>query len=228
MSTRNLKVRFDSIRVDKSESYGFWGEPGAGAEWVLTLTVNDSQRTWINNDVRDKKDYSIGWDFYANNVMDLSILTVRSSGYEHDGSSANDPLPSGEHTFGQQQNWGIGSQTLRVSDNRDFDYTLFYNVSLLQLMTVSSVSKQQAVSLVAERRKKRGYTAKLADAELLNIFINKAIQSGYQLLSMDQDVLNFEGPSSILTHLTERYPSFSAIHAARFGKSEGTGSRLAG
>jgi hypothetical protein len=85
--TRAL-VRIDSIRVTKAESFGFFGEPGAAAEWFLTITVNDQSRTWANSDVRDGRDYPIGFDFPMDLINESATITIRTSGYEEDDTFA--------------------------------------------------------------------------------------------------------------------------------------------
>jgi hypothetical protein len=217
MADQWVKVRVNSIHVEKSESYGWWGEPGVEAEWRLFIDVNGHQRLWVNDHVRDRRNYPVGWDFYAGPMQSTSILTLRVTGYELDDLTANDPLPSAERIHGTAENWGMGLiQSLCASD-QDFHYTLYYEVSLLNAMQLSSIPKKQLSGWVAERRAGRGHQAQLNEHELVSVFINKATQRGFRALSVDGDVLVFEGPAPIQAFIEERLPFVAERARKRFG-----------
>ncbi len=217
MAEQWVKVRVNSIHVEKSESYGWWGEPGVEAEWRLFIDVNGHQRLWVNDHVRDRRNYTVGWDFYAGPMQSTSILMIRITGYELDDVTANDPLPPAERIHGTAENWGIGlTQSLCASDD-DFQYTLYYDVSPLNARQVSSIPRKQIAESIAKRRAGRGLQSELKEHELVSVFINKATRRGYRALSVDGDVLVFEGPAPIQAFIEERLPFVAEKYKERFG-----------
>lgn len=96
MTCVQAKVTFDSLHVVRAEMWGFWGEPGSNAEWYLTMLANaggtGGSYTWSSLLVKDNTDYIIGHDIIVDLPNENSSITIRASGYEHDGSSANDVL----------------------------------------------------------------------------------------------------------------------------------------
>lgn len=129
---KRLHVRIDSIQVNKSESYGFFGEPGASAEWRMNFTVQDQSKSWNSDYVRDKTNYVIGYDFFVD-LSPSQTVSIRASGFEHDDSSANDVLPYAEVTQKPADNWNIGA-TYSVSSqsDEDFQYTVYYSIKCAQ------------------------------------------------------------------------------------------------
>jgi hypothetical protein len=199
-------VRIDSIHVTKAEDFGFFGEPGAAAEWYLTVTVNDQSRTWINEDVRDGRDYPIGFDFPVDLVNEATTIMIRSSGYEEDDTSANDPLPSAERTHGSADNWGIGATKQLSASNSDFNYTINYTVTCLAQPLRSVISRQEAISTVQARLIAKDIETRRSEDELLTTFINKMAGRGIQLTQILPELLVWEGPMSIRQLITEVFP----------------------
>ena len=199
-------VRVDSIHVTKAEDFSFFGEPGAAAEWFLTVTVNDQSRTWINRDVRDGRDYSIGFDFPVQLVNESSTITVRSSGFEEDDSSANDGLPGAERTHGSADNWGIGATRQLPAANADFNYALNYTVTCLQAQVRSLISREVAISAVRRRLEARGVETARSDNELLTAFINKMAARGVQIVEIYPELLGWEGPVAVQSLISEVFP----------------------
>lgn len=217
MADQWVKVRVTSIHVEKSESYGWWGEPGVEAEWRLFIDVNGHQRLWVNDHVRNNRTYSIGFDFYTGPMQENAILIFRATGYELDDLTANDPLPTAERLHGTAENWGIGVTQSACASDSDFHYTLYYDVSLLGARQVSSIPRKQLAGWIAERRVGRGYQAKLTEQELASVFINKATRRGYRLLSINGDELVFDGPAPIQSFIEERLPFVADKSKQRFG-----------
>ena len=187
-------VRIDSISVGVS---GAEDDPGAAAEWFLTIVANGQSRTWINKDVRDNRDYSIGFDFVVPLVNTSSTIRVSSSGYEEDDTSPNDDLPAAEQTHGSFDNWGIGGSRQLSGSNSEFTYTINYTVTCLQQSVQSIVSREEAIRSVQERLDSVGAKRDLSPDELLNIFIRKVSAKGLQLKQIDSGLLRWEGASSV-------------------------------
>ena len=125
---KRLHVRIDSIQVTKSESYGFWGEPGASAEWRMNFIVQDQSRSWNRDYVRDQTNYGIGYDFFVD-LSPSQTVSIRASGFEHDDSSANDVLPSAEVTHKPANKWNIGATySVSCQSDEDFQYTVYYSI----------------------------------------------------------------------------------------------------
>ena len=133
MTCVQAKVTFDSLHVVIAEMWGFWGEPGSNAEWYLTMLANaggtGGSYTWSSLLVKDNTDYNIGHDIIVDLPNENSSISVRASGYEHDGSSANDVLPPAEHTHTSIDDWSIGATGSLFGSNDDFEYELRYTIT---------------------------------------------------------------------------------------------------
>jgi hypothetical protein len=127
------KVRFDSVHVVRAEDFSFFGEPGANAEWYLTMRADaggaGGQYTWVNEYVKDNKDYTIGHDVFVGLPNENASITVRASGYEQDDTSANDDLPPAEYTHTSISNWSIGATGKLYGSNEDMEYELYYTIT---------------------------------------------------------------------------------------------------
>jgi hypothetical protein len=187
-------VRIDSINVGVS---GVEDDPGAAAEWYLTIVVNDQSRTWENEDVRDNRNYLIGFDFNVPLTNASSTIKVSSSGYEHDDTSAHDDLPTAEQTHGSSDNWGIGGSRQLSGSNSEFSYTINYTVTCLRQAVQSVISRDEAARYVQRRLEAAGAKRKPGPEELLTIFIRKVSAKGAQLRQLESGLLLFEGASSV-------------------------------
>lgn len=187
-------VRIDSINVGVS---GAEDDPGAAAEWFLTIVVNGQSRTWVNEDTRDNRNYSIGFDFVVALVNTSSTIRVSSSGYEEDDTSANDDLPAAEQTHGSFDNWGIGGSRQLSGSNSEFSYTINYTVTCLQQTAQSVISREEAIRYVQRRLEAAGAKSDLSPDELLTIFIRKVSTKGLQLKQIDSGLLLWEGVSPV-------------------------------
>lgn len=200
-------VRIDSIHVIKAEDFVFWGEPGANAEWRLTVTVNGQSRTWSNDYVKDGSTFTLGYDFMIDLTNANTTISVKSSGFEEDSSSANDPLPPAEQTHGSADNWGIGATRQLSGSNNDFHYTLSYTVTCLQQTRLSVISRQDAIATVEQRIASMGVKTKMRGDQLLTTFINKVSNRGLQLKAIETDLLVWEGAQSIGQLALDVFPS---------------------
>lgn len=187
-------VRIDSINVGVS---GADPDPGAAAEWFLTIVVNGLSRTWVNEDTRDNRSYSIGFDFAVSLVNASSTIRVSSSGHEEDDSSQNDDLPAAEQTHGSFDNWGIGGSRQLSGANSEFTYTINYTVTCLQQAIRSIISVQEAIRFVRQRQEAAGAKSDLGQDELLTFFIRKVSAKGLQLRQIESGLLLWEGASSV-------------------------------
>jgi len=199
-------VRIDSIHVTKAEDFGFWGEPGANAEWRLTVTVNDQSKTWSHDYVKDGMTFTLGWDFPVELINESTTISIKSSGYEEDDSSANDPLPPAERTHGSADNWGIGATRQLSASNADFHYTINYTVTCLARAAKSVISRQAVVGVVKARLKSRGVETRKTDDELVTTFINKMAARGIELTEALPELLVWEGPSTVQKMISEVFP----------------------
>jgi hypothetical protein len=128
MACRKANVRIDTIHVTKAEASA---EPGVAAEWELDIIVNDQSRRWSNDDVRDNRDYVVGYDYPVDLPNDLASITIRTSGFELDVFTPNDPLPPAQGTHGSFDNWGIGGAHQISGSDRHFNYTVYYTNTCL-------------------------------------------------------------------------------------------------
>lgn len=210
------RVRIDSIRVQKSESYGVFGEPGGSAEWRLFITVNAEQRLWAADGVRDASDHVLGWDFLVPIENDSTTISVRSAGHEVDDSSANDQLPGAERTFGKGDNWGIGGTHNMRGVSEDFDYTVYFTISAVQTLLRSVIPKELAIAAIRERREAKGRSATVYDSELVTMFVNKAEANGLTLVTMDDQNLLFEGVEPVTAFALRQFPAVASAVRTRF------------
>lgn len=187
-------VRIDSISVGES---GAGPDPGANAEWYLTIVVNGQARTWINPNTRDSQTYPVGIDFVVPLVNAGSTIRVSASGYEDDSSSANDDLPAAEQTHGSFDNWGIGGSRQLAGSNADFSYTISYTVTCLQQLAQSVISRDEAIRFVQRRRVPDRDSAEVGPDELLTLFIRKVSAKGLRLRQIDSGLLLWEGPTGV-------------------------------
>jgi hypothetical protein len=188
-------VRIESVYVTASSVSA--GEPGAAAEWRLTVTVNGDSRTWSNNDVRDSTNYSLGWAFPVDLTDPSTTIRISSSGYEEDDFSANDPLPTAEVTHGSATNWGIGSPPPLSASDQQFSYAINYSISCLQKDATSFITRQEALNFIKARLNARGADIRKNDEELLGVFASKMSARGATLRNLQGDMLIWEGPTSI-------------------------------
>jgi hypothetical protein len=184
----------DSISIGES---GAGPDPGANAEWYLTIVVNGTSRTWITQNARDNQNYSIGFDLAVSLTNTSSTIRVSSSGYEDDNTSANDDLPTAEQTHGSFDNWGIGGTRQLAGSNADFSYTINYTVTCLQQNAQSVISRDEAIQFVRRRLESVGAPTDRSPEELLTTFIRKVSTKGLQLKQIDSGLLLWEGPTPV-------------------------------
>jgi len=205
------------VNVTKSDA---GADPGANAEWRLTVTVNSQSKTWSNDYVKDGTTATLGWDFVVDLVNVSSIISIQSSGYEDDDFSANDPLPNAQRTHGSADNWGIGATRQLPASNQDFEYTINYTVTCLQRATRSVISRQEAVRVVQARREARGVKARRTKDELLTTFINKMAARGVELTQLTPDLLVWEGPTAIHKLIPDVFPIEEQANKPSKGKTK--------
>ena len=126
-----------------------------------------------------------------------TTISIKSSGFEDDSTSANDPLPPAEQTHGSADNWGIGATRQLTGSNNDFHYTINYTVTCLQQKQLSVISRQDAIATVGQRIASMGVTTTMRDDQLLTAFINKVSSRGLELKAIETDLLVWEGARSI-------------------------------
>jgi hypothetical protein len=187
------RVRIDSIRVGVS---GAEADPGAAAKWFLTIVVNGQSRVFINEDVRDNRDFPVGFDFAVELVNENTTIRIGSSGFEED-IFGDDLLPSAEQTHGSHDNWGIGGMRTLSAANSEFTYTIFYTVTCLQSLARSVISRSEAVSLVQNRLASMGFADSRTDDEALTVFIRRLSARGLELKQVDSNLLVWEGAESV-------------------------------
>lgn len=207
-----LLVRFNTIFVRKAERFeslgaGNPGEFGDEAEWELTLTVNEQSWTWKNNHVRDGVAYPINHDFIVDLVSRMATISIQTSGVEDDFISADDPLPSANTQHRIDTNWGIGRSHELSANSGDFDYSVNYTITCLPKKTESVTSRKEAINAVQARIKSQGATTRHGASELLTIFINKMTARGLQLKAVQDDLLFWEGPTSIQQMIPRVFPT---------------------
>jgi hypothetical protein len=78
--------------------------------------------------VKDNTDYIIRHDIIVDLPNENSSITIRASGYEHEGSSANDVLLPAEHAHTSIDDWSIGATGSLFGSNDDFEYELRYTM----------------------------------------------------------------------------------------------------
>lgn len=83
-------------------------EPGESAEWELTFMVNGISHRWYHEEVKDQTSYALNKVFPDVPLGANQTITISVSGVEHDSTSANDALPSLEHTFHPAQDFEQG------------------------------------------------------------------------------------------------------------------------
>lgn len=211
------QVRINSVHVIRSDADA---DPGANAEWRLTVTVNSQSKTWINDYVKDGTTATLGWDFVVDLVNASTTISLQSSGYEDDDLSANDPLPNTQRTHGSDDDWGIGATRQLSGSNTDFEYTINYSVSCLQQAARSVISRQAAVEAVQARLEARGVKTSRSEDELLTTFINKVVARGGELSQIAPDMLVWEGPTAIHKLISEVFPVEEQGRKPRKGKAQ--------
>lgn len=187
-------VRIDSIQVGRS---GTEDDPGASAEWFLTIVVNGQSRTWLSQDVRDNNTYLIGFDFAVNLINQSATLQIATSGYEDDNLSANDDLPAAQQTHGSSDNWGIGASRSLAGANSEFTYSIYYTVTCLQQALTSVISNNEAINFVQRRIEGRSIKNTRSGDELLTLFITKMSAKGLELKQIDSGLMIWEGPTPV-------------------------------
>ena len=208
-------VRINSVNVIRSDAAA---DPGANAEWRLTVIVNSQSKTWSNDYVKDGTTATLGWDFVVDLVNASTTISIQSSGYEEDDMSANDPLPNTQQTHGSADNWGIGGTKQLSGNNTDFEYTINYTVTCLQRAARSVISRQAAVGAIQARLEARGVKTVRSEDELLTTFINKIAARGGELSQITPELLVWEGPTAIHKLIPEVFPVEEQGRKPRKGK----------
>jgi len=138
---KQAQVTIQKVTVQKSESYGFFGEPGNSAEWQLQFSVA-GQSTLIRFDnVRDGSVLIVNRSFLVD-LGPLESLHVEVSGVEIDDTSANDPIPTATKIVTPATNW-VDGQTFEVTapTSEDFAYSFTFDIrcaSITQPLTLAA------------------------------------------------------------------------------------------
>lgn len=104
----DLEVRFRSIAVSEIH------DPGSNAEAEFTFKVNGQTQTFRDNDLGIGKT-PINRSFSVR-IPATSALNIAVSGTEHDVTSGDDPLPGFTRSFSAAQGFGIGSHSVRATN----------------------------------------------------------------------------------------------------------------
>lgn len=135
MACKNALVTVQRIDVAKAESFspgglGIGGEPGASAEWQLTIAVAGQAEVITFDGVRDNSTLAVNREFLVPLNANQENLTIRVSGVEVDDTSANDPLPVAEKIITPATNWEDG-QTFTAFSNQhdDFGYSVVFSIT---------------------------------------------------------------------------------------------------
>jgi|GEM_PF-1978099 len=125
---KQAQVTIQKVVVQKSESYGVFGEPGNSAEWELHFSVAGQSAVIRFDNVRDGSVLIVNRSFLVD-TGPLESLRVEVSGVEIDDTSANDPLPTATKIITPASNWAEG-QTFDVSapSSEDFAYSFTFDI----------------------------------------------------------------------------------------------------
>lgn len=93
MTATHATVTINSIHVIDS-SVTTTAEPGSAAEWYMTFFVNGQTAKWSHDEVKDDTLYAVNRQFPNVPLGENGMISIQVSGYEHDTTSANDPLPT--------------------------------------------------------------------------------------------------------------------------------------
>ncbi|GAB2899581.1 hypothetical protein GCM10027074_77720 [Streptomyces deserti] len=118
----DLEVRFRSIAVSEIH------DPGSNAEAEFTFKVNGQTQTFRDNDLGIGKT-PINRRF-AVRIPATSALNIAVSGTEHDVTSGDDTLPGFTRSFSAAQGFGIGSHSVRAT-NEHMTYLMDFEIRLL-------------------------------------------------------------------------------------------------
>lgn len=108
MTATHATVTINSIHVIDS-SVTTTAEPGSSAEWYMTFFVNGQIAKWSHDEVKDDTLYAVNRQFPNVPLGENGMISIQVSGYEHDTTSANDPLPTLTMTFHPADEFQLGS-----------------------------------------------------------------------------------------------------------------------
>lgn len=124
----HANVSINSLRVIDS-SVNTTSEPGSSAEWRLTFIVNGQASQWSSDVVKDNTVYPINAVFPNVPIGLQGMISIQVSGYEHDSTSANDPLPLLQVTTSPAEDFLLGgTRWSGVAQSDEGSYSIEYTI----------------------------------------------------------------------------------------------------
>ena len=174
---------------------------GGTLETVWTFVVNGQVQTWINNDL-DTGVTAIGLTFFVDVPSPTSSIALQVGGFEKDPFS-NDVIAGFSQTWGQAQNWGMGSQSGGNSDS-NLTYRINYQIACASSSTFA-LSKKAVAAYAVDRSKTRKKARQVGVATQASWGLERLRRAGWQLVQVTDDSYILAGSGKLPSLLDKKY-----------------------